>query len=279
MLRKFAIVLFSLTLVFTFGACGGREETDTEGTKAVVEESAPGIVPGEMVLIPEGEFILGTDDKEHPTAYYSDRKMALPAFYIDKYEVTNMEFMDFSIEENYAGEGAKEGKDWRLFMTAETANHPVVFVTYNDAVTYCKSKGKRLPTEFEWEKAARGTEGFRYPWGEEWDANRTNTYESGFEKQVAIGKFNDVSPYGVHDMMGNVQEWTSSEYKPYKGGKRDTNAAPGMKVVRGLSPNYRGRLGSIFERTAYLPNALFNFGFRCAKDATSGEGAGAQNAR
>ena len=277
MLRKFGIVLFSLTLIFTLSACGGREEAEKEATEAAAVKSTPKIVPGEMVLIPEGEFILGTDDKEHPTAYYPSRTMSLPAFWIDKYEVTNMEFMDFSIKENYAGEGAKEGKDWRIFFTPEKANVPVVFISYNDAEAYCKANGKRLPTEFEWEKAGRGTEGFRYPWGNEWDETRTNTYEAGYDGPVDIGKFNDVSPFGVHDMMGNVQEWTTSKYQPYKGGKKDPNATENMKVVRGLSYLYRGRLGSIFERTAYVPNYLSNFGFRCAKDATPEETAEAQN--
>ena len=277
MLRKFGIVLFILTLVIAFSACGGKEEAGSEAAKAPAKASTPKVVPGEMVLIPEGEFILGTDDKEHPTAYTTNRNMSLPAFWIDKYEVTNMEFMDFSIKANYAGEGAKEGKDWRIFFTPEKANVPVVFITYNDAEAYCKANGKRLPTEFEWEKAGRGTEGFRYPWGNDWDASKTNTYESGFESPVAIGKFvDDMSPFGVHDMMGNVQEWTSSKYLPYKGGKKDPNASEDMKVVRGLSYLYRGRLGSIYERTAYVPNYLSNFGFRCAKDATPEEAAGAQ---
>ena len=275
MLRKFGIVLFTLTLVFALSACGGREEADTEATDAIIDESAPQLVPGEMVLIPEGEFILGTDDKDH-FAYYPDRKMSLPAYYIDKYEVTNGEFLDFSINESYVGEGAKEGSDWRIFLTPETINHPVVFITFNDAEAYCQSKGKRMPTEFEWEKAARGTEGFRYPWGGEWDETKSNTYELGFERTVEVGRYNDVSPYGVNDTMGNVQEWTSSEYKPYKNGKRDENAAAGMKVVRGLSYVYRGRMGSIYERTAYVPNYLSNFGFRCAKDAAPEEGADAQ---
>ena len=98
MLRKFGIVLFILTLVVAFSACGSKEEAGSEGAKAPAKKSTPKVVPGEMVLIPEGEFILGTDDKEHPTAYYSGRTMTLPAFWIDKYEVTNMEFMDFSIK-------------------------------------------------------------------------------------------------------------------------------------------------------------------------------------
>jgi len=268
MLRKFGIVLTALTLVFAFSACGGGEEAGTEEAASTAAiKSAPKIVPGEMVLIPEGEFVLGTDDKEHATAYTTDRNMSLPAFWIDKYEVTNMEFMDFSINENYAGEGAKEGKDWRIWYTPEKANVPVMYITYNDAEAYCKSKGKRLPTEFEWEKAGRGTEGWRYPWGNEWEENRAVTAELGYQNPVAVGKFDDVSPFGVHDMLGNVQEWTSSKYQPYKGGKKDPNATDNMKVVRGLCYLYYGKKGSIYERTAYVPNFLFNCGFRCAKDA------------
>lgn len=77
-------------------------------------------------------------------------------------------------------------------------------------------------------------------------------------------------------MMGNVQEWTSSNYQAYKGSKRDPNATKEMKAVRGLSYNYRGRLGSIFERTFYVPNFLADFGFRCAKDAAPDESAEAR---
>jgi sulfatase modifying factor 1 len=278
MLRKYGTVLIVLTLVFILCACGQKEKAeDAEAIEATAEESTPEIVPGEMVLIPEGEFILGTDDKEH-FAYYPDRKMSLPAFWIDKYEVTNNEFMNFSIDENYQGEGVKENKDWRLFYTtADKANVPVVFVTWNDATAYCKSKGKRLPTEEEWEKAARGKEGFKYPWGNNWDESHSNTWEAGFEQPIAVGKMNDVSPYGVHDMLGNVQEWTASKYKPYKGNPTiDPNASQNMYALRGLSANYRGRIGSIYERMGAVPVSLFNFGFRCARDATPEEAAAAR---
>ena len=268
MLRKYGIVLMILTIISLFNACGTKEQAEPEETtEAVPEVTVPKIVPGEMVLIPEGEFILGTEDKESFTTYYPARKMNLPAYWIDKYEVTNMEFLDFTIESDYSGENV-QGKTWRLFFSPDKAKTPAV-VTWNDAAAYCKFKGKRLPTEFEWEKAARGTEGFKYPWGNEWESDRSNTYETPPPEPTNIGQFDDVSPFGVHDMLGNVQEWTSSEYKPYKGNpKKDPNARPGMRVVRGLSSRYQGKKATVYERSAYTPSSMFDIGFRCAKDAT-----------
>ena len=157
---------------------------------------------------------------------------------------------------------------------------PVVYITWNDADAYCKAQGKRLPTEEEWEKAARGTEGFIYPWGNEWQDGMSNTYESGPGKAVAIGEFNDVSPFGVHDMLGNVQEWTASWYSSYKGNpKRDPKSGQTLRVVRGLASRYRGKMGHLYDRSAQQPNALYDFGCRCAKDATPEDVAQAAQAR
>jgi formylglycine-generating enzyme required for sulfatase activity len=267
MLRKYGILLMALSLACMFIACGQKDQAENEEAMEPVEEAEPAIVPGEMVLIPEGEFTLGTEDKDS-FAYFPAGKTSLPAFWIDKYEITNLEFMDFTIESGYMGEDIG-GKNWRLFFTtADKANYPAI-LTWNDVKAYCESKGKRLPTEQEWEKAARGPDGFLYPWGNEWESGRSNTYEAGLKVPTSIGQFDDVSPYGVHDMLGNVQEWTSSEYKPYKGNpKKDPNAVPGMRVVRGLSSRYMGRRAKLFERAAYPPSAIYDFGGRCAKDAT-----------
>ncbi|MEJ2247261.1 MAG: SUMF1/EgtB/PvdO family nonheme iron enzyme [Acidobacteriota bacterium] len=272
MLRKYGIVLIALSLVCALSACTQKEGADdAEALEATSMEAEPAIVPGEMVFVPAGEFILGTDDKES-NAYFPARTMDLSAFWIDKYEVTNAEYLDFSVENSYIGEGVKEGKDWKMFFSPDKANVPVVYITYNDTEAYCKAKGKRLPTEYEWEKAARGTEGIKYPWGNEWDGSLANTYELGYDGAIAIGSTQDISPYGVHDMLGNVQEWTSTKYAPYKGNSaQDPNTRVGMRVLRGLSYNYKGKLNNIFIRSGVVPNALYNFGFRCARDATPEE--------
>lgn len=273
MMRRGFVVLAVLTVIFGLSACGKKKQEESE---AVSETAKPAVVPGEMVLIPAGEFIMGTDiSKDHVS--YPQHKVNLPAFWIDKYEVTNSQFLDFSIKERYTGEGAKEGKDWRLFMTPEKAYFPVVYITWNDADAYCKSLGKRLPTEEEWEKAARGPNGNVYPWGSDWAENRSNTYEAGITKPVAVGQFDDVSFYGVHDMLGNVQEWTASWYSTYKGNPKKEEKK--LRVLRGLSSVYRGKMGKLFERVAYTPAALYDFGCRCAKDATPEDVAKASQAK
>ncbi len=264
-----AVVVILLAIFLGLSACGGNKEEAPE-SEAVTETAAPEIIPGEMVLIPAGEFILGTEDSK--SVAYPKQKINLPAFWIDKYEVTNMEFLDFSLKTGYQGEGVKEGKDWRVFFTPATpekAKLPVVYISWKDAETYCKSLGKRLPTEEEWEKAARGADGFKYPWGNEWADNRSNTYEAGLTKPAPIGQFDDVSSFGAHDMLGNVQEWTGSWYQTYKGNpKRDPKSGKTLRVVRGLSSRHKAKLGNLWERSAWPPEALFDFGCRCAKDAT-----------
>ena len=259
-------------------ACNKKAEEAEE--TAVSEAETPQVVPGEMVLIPAGEFIMGSNDRgpeNDKYAAYPEHKVKLPAYWIDKYEVTNLQFQEFSLKTGYIGEGAKEGKDWRLFATPDRALYPVQSITWNDAAEYCKSAGKRLPTEQEWEKAARGTDGSRYPWGNEWDANRANTYEGTAKKPIEVGTSNDVSSCGVQDTRGNVQEWTSTWYYRYPGNpKDDSNYGKKFRVLRGLSSNHLGKRGHVWDRSAYLPGALYDFGFRCAKDATAEEAAKAK---
>ncbi len=264
-LSGFVILLMAMVALC---ACSQKGEKPSETTgESAPEAGAQSVVPGEMVFIPAGEFIMGTNNKD--SSAYPEHKVYLPAFWIDKYEVTNSQFLDFAIKERYTGEGAKEGKDWRLFFTPDKGLYPVVYVTWNDAAAYCKSVGKRLPTEQEWEKAARGTDGRVYPWGNDWGEKRANTYEFGPSKPTAVGQYDDISPYGVHDMLGNVQEWTSSWYTAYPGNpKKDPNFGQRFRVVRGLGSRFRGKVGKLYDRSAFVPNALYDFGFRCAKDAT-----------
>jgi len=265
-----------MILILFLAACGQKKEGSESGETPSAQGAAPtpeipAIKPGEMVLIPAGEFILGDDTKGSQAN--PQQKISLPAFWIDKYEVTNREYLDFSIKSGYQTEGASEGKDWRTFFTAEKADFPVVYITWKDADSYCKSSGKRLPTEQEWEKAARGTDGRIYSWGNEWKLGLTNTYE-GDRTPVAIGKYSgDVSPYGVHDMVGNVMEWTSSWYLPYKGNaQQDSNFGQRFRVVRGASSRSYGDRFRLWMRSAYLPNSLYDFGFRCAKDGEAPAG-------
>lgn len=279
MFRNAYTVFIILALFLGLSACGKKEEL--EESPAATETQAPEIVPGEMVFIPAGDFIMGSDDPKSDA--YPKHTVNLPAYWIDKYEVTNAEYLDFSLKTGYQGEGVKEGKDWRIFFTPATpekAMIPVVYITWKDASAYCKSVGKRLPTEEEWEKAARGTDGRRYPWGNDWMDNRSNTYEAGIVKPDVIGKFDDVSPYGVHDMLGNVQEWTDSWFSSYKGNpNRNPKSGKTLRVLRGQGPNHKAKLGSLADRAAWPPEYLANFGFRCAKDATPEDEAKAAQAK
>jgi formylglycine-generating enzyme required for sulfatase activity len=204
-----------------------------------------------MVQVPEGEFIMGSglgEPDEGP-----ERKVALRSFYIDRFEVTQGEYRRFVKEK-----GHREPLDWVIHgYREERAGHPVVFVSLDDARQYCRwDGGKRLPTEQEWEKAARGTDGRIYPWGDKFEPESANTSLSGLVGTAVVGSYEaGVSPYGVHDMAGNVWEWTSSDYKE------------GRKVVKGGSWGLSHRVARTFARIGYMPEIrVNNLGFRCVKD-------------
>jgi formylglycine-generating enzyme required for sulfatase activity len=279
MIRKATAALALILLALAICACGTKEEAEPQAADATSAASTPTITPGEMVLIPAGEYTIGTDerdpqDKKSFTLAYPEHKVKLPAFWIDKYEVTMMEYLEFTANTGYVAEGEAEGKTWRTFFSTEKPYNPVVYITFKDAEAYCKAKGRRLPTEFEWEAAARGLEGVRFPWGNEWVDNKTNTAEAGFKNPQDIGKFDDVNALGVHDMFGNVQEWTSSWFRPYPGNKRTQDFNSAYRVVRGLGSRYTGnKYNGLWARSAYQPQYLADFGCRCAKDATPEEAA------
>jgi gamma-glutamyl hercynylcysteine S-oxide synthase len=277
MLKSAFAAFVALVVLFGLNACGKKEKQG----KSVPEQVKPAIVPGEMVLIPAGEFFMGTDSTAQEAWYSNPRhKRILPAFRIDKYEVTNLQYMEFTSKTGYVGEGEKEGKDWRLYFTPDKEQFPVLYISWKDADTYCKSVGKRLPTEEEWEKAARGPNGNLYPWGNEWVSGRSNTSEAGLKIPSSIGQFDDVSFYGVHDMLGNVQEWTSSLFPFYPGNPHSDALDPRKnnpnfkepklsekpRSVRGLSARISGRKGGLWNRSGHPPGLLADTGFRCAKD-------------
>ena len=207
-----------------------------------------------MVLVPEGEFIMGDDNKspdERPM-----KKINLPAFYIDKYEVTNAQFKEVFPKHTFEDNMEK---------------HPVKGITWNQAADYATKVGKRLPTEEEWEKAARGSNGKEYPWGAIFDSELAVTEESGNLSPKAIGTYKKgVSEYGCFDMSGNVYEWTSSWYNPYEGNST-VNVEYGKiyRVLRGgsyLTDAFESR--SARRHYARPDSNKEDFGFRCAKDLT-----------
>ncbi|MFB0533674.1 MAG: formylglycine-generating enzyme family protein [Anaerolineae bacterium] len=223
-------------------------------------------VPEMMVEIPAGEFTMGNDggdDDEKPA-----HTVTLEAFEIDVFEVTNADFARFVEETGYQTEAEKAGEmGWRAYAEGKD-NYPVVKVTWNDADAYCRWAGKRLPTEVEWEKAARGEEGFIYPWGNEWDPAKVNAKESGFRGTVAVGSFAEgASPYGVFDMAGNVWEWMADWYQAYPDSTYQSEYfGEKFKVTRGGGWFQEANLVTTFNRSATDPSAANDdLGFRCAR--------------
>ena len=220
-----------------------------------------------MIAIPAGEFTMGSDHEvERPP-----HPVSVAAFEIDKFEVTNEQFEKFVAETGYVTEAEKAGDtSWR-YWAKDKANHPVVKVSWNDAQAFCEWAEKRLPTEAEWEKAARGTDGRTYPWGNDWDVNKGNTKDAGYRGTIIVGSFpGGASPYGVMDMAGNVAEWTSDWFQPYPGYPGGDNEAQYFgekyRVIRGGGWFSGQELVRTTERSASsMTLANDDVGFRCVK--------------
>jgi formylglycine-generating enzyme required for sulfatase activity len=218
--------------------------------------------PVEMAAVPAGAFVMGSDDPEADADERPSASTEVAAFWIDRVEVTNARYA-VCVEAGVCTLPAGP-----TFKDATRADHPVTIVGWAQASTYCRWVGKRLPTEAEWEKAARGADGRRYPWGPRFDPEKANAgYTAGTS---AAGQFPaGGSPYGVLDMAGNVWEWTSSLYRPYPydpGDGREDTTARGARVNRGGSWYY----APWYVRTTYRATAdhiyrrIGDLGFRCA---------------
>ncbi|MCB8928042.1 MAG: SUMF1/EgtB/PvdO family nonheme iron enzyme [Ardenticatenaceae bacterium] len=204
----------------------------------------------EMIRIPAGDFLYG-DNKE---------KRYLPEFWMAKTPVTNAEYARF-----VAALGHEPPKHWQGSKTPppEIADHLVVRVSWHDAQAYAKWANCRLPTEEEWQKAARGTDGRDYPWGNDWLDNHCNTREAGIGTTSPIGQFSPQgdSPYGCVDMSGNVFEWTNSWYDESKQ----------RRVLCGGSWDGHHRYARVAFRVKYGPDGSYNnLGFRVVSPVVSG---------
>jgi formylglycine-generating enzyme required for sulfatase activity len=247
---------------------------------------------------------------EHP-----QRKVFLDAYMIDTYEVTNVQFKEFILktkrllpyEWGHNGYGLTleeaarmdleklrkiAADDFKLDMDTRSMDRaalmqamkkeqakrdvfPVSGISWDYANEYCKWRGQRLPTEAEWEKAARGPDGFEFPWGNEWNVTKTNTGDdSNWEEGYApVGSYpQNKSPYGAYDMAGNVWEWTASWYDRYPGSTLDNpDFGQKFRVIRGGSGSVGHYALSYFFRTATRQIAApdmwgEDLGFRCVMD-------------
>lgn len=239
----------------------------------------------EMIKIPAGAYYMGdyappienVDPDERPWEGWKDTppELTLPEYSIDKYEVVQKDYRE-CVDSGICRAPVKNRSGWRFdyWGNSEYDNYPVLYVDYYEAEKYCLWRGKRLPTEYEWVKAANGGEKKWYPWGDDdpdsenrygnifYSLNETTSYDT-----AEVGTYKkDISPYGVMDMNGNVSEWTASDWTDYL----DTEPVYGdsIKVVKGgrweETSNYSGWIAQRMGATPWTSSN--SMGFRCVKD-------------
>ena len=256
---------------------------------------------GEMALIPAGAFVMGADQGSE--SHRPRRRVTLGAYLMDRYEVTNAQFRTFIDAKGYDRQDlwSSAGWQWRSRQglaqrlrgrlgavgaaapsrlprywgdsRANDARQPVVGVSWYEADAFCRFLGKRLPSEAEWEKAARGTDGRKFPWGETAEAGRANATEAKAERAMPVGSFpTGASPYGVHDLVGNVAEWVSDWYaREYaKSAPAENPRGPhtgSRRAVRGGTWDDDAKDQPVMRRSSEGPEERNRkLGFRCAKN-------------
>jgi sulfatase modifying factor 1 len=243
-------------------------------TEPAERDAAP--VDEAMVEIPAGPFIRGTKAggyNEQP-----ERVIELDAYKIDRFEVTNHQYRAFVAATGHR-KAAPPSRYAKNVSKMSGVNQPVTYVSWEDADAYCHWKGKRLPTEAEWEKAMRGTDGRLLPWGQELDLLAANlgSANDGFEATAPVASFaRDRSPFGVYDGIGNVMEWVADWYgeDAYRDadGKNPRGPDHGVyKVLRGAGYTSTGNDIRITNRTRMVPDFRDEtIGFRCASSVSGG---------
>lgn len=241
----------------------------------------------EMVLVPAGEFKMGSTEEDFIQEEMPQHTVYLDAYYIDKYEVTNARYWEFLEYITRTGDHSKchpsepiekdhtPGNAFRSYVYKyyNHPDYPVNRIDWYDAYAFAAWAGKRLPTEAEWEKAARGTDGRRFPWGNVWEIRNCNVGPYG---TLTVGSYESgKSVYGCYDMSGSISEWCYDWYHPeyyYNSPKKNPTGplkSTGKRIIKG---------GSLFAQNVYKMRCAVRMfgvpdernksvGFRCAKDA------------
>ncbi len=255
----FLLAYFVLDMLPDFRNTGKTDQEKEELAKATVTEK--------LVLIPSGEFLMGSDSEgDHNPVH----KVSIDSFYIDKYEVTNAQYLEFCEATDH-----KLPRFWGKddFLSGPGyPDHPVIGVSWGDAKAYAEWRGMRLPTEAEWEYAARGgLEGKKYPHGDTLEPSHGNHSKSELDGPVVVGSY-PANGYGLHDMQGNVVEWVQDYYDAnYYSSSPSSNPkgpeAGRFRVMRGGGWHSGPYCNQVHFRNALPGNWLdFNVGFRCVKD-------------
>jgi len=240
-----------------------------------------------IVLIPGGSFDMGSD-RGQAFPDYPSHSVVLGDYYIDQHEVTNINYAQCVAE--FACSPPQSTRSFTrdtYYGDPQYKDYPVINVTWDDAQTYCEWRGGRLPTEAEWEKAARGTEGRTFPWGDTFTAENLNfcdrncpaetsnpAYDDGFADTAPVGSFSSgASPYGALDMAGNVWEWVGDwfdrEYYSVSAAENPSGPPSGEeRVVRGGSFFYLDTFATTTSRVGMNPESYYGFtGMRCVYDS------------
>ncbi|MDP1845336.1 MAG: SUMF1/EgtB/PvdO family nonheme iron enzyme [Candidatus Moranbacteria bacterium] len=286
------VIFSSIILLIIFSAVVLRDKNKNAGVttkSSLADETTANFSPkpqNDMILIPAGEFLMGSTekqaieawqkndggyDKEDYLAEYPQQKIMLGDFYIDKKEASNSDYKMFVDATNHIAPALWSDQN------LNSPNQPVVGVDWNDADAYCRWLGKKLPTEAEWEKAARGADGRIWPWGNAWDGamdNHGNGTEYGFDESdgykytAPVGAELGTSPYGALNMAGNAYEWVADDFSAYSGNdkfvQQDFNK--GFKVIKGGAYTDGQSDQRPASRIGYQKDYKdVDTGFRCAK--------------
>lgn len=272
----------SFKIAFEAKKCGQMITRNSQGFEEYRSKKDSSVV----IAIPAGRFSMGSEDYSNEMPVH---KVALREYCIDKYLISNEQFKKFAGETGYKTDAEKEGygrvrigSRWKRVSGANwqrpdgitpingNEQHPVVQVSHNDAVSYCKWAGKRLPTEAEWEKAARGTDESKFPWGNSEPDDTMANYDNLIGDTTPVDNYSKgQSPYGLYDMAGNVYQWVADWYGKdyYKESPADNPQGPekgSERVVRGGSFLESSESIRSTGRDRYEPNyRSFLFGFRC----------------